>query len=32
MGRSAAASFLLLTVILVLTVLLVRSMDVGRET
>lgn len=31
MGRSAAASFLLLAVILVLTVLLVRSMDVGRD-
>ncbi len=31
MGRSAAASFLLLAVILVLTVLLVRSMDAGRD-
>ncbi len=31
MGRSAAASFLLLIVILALTVLLVRVMDVGRD-
>jgi multiple sugar transport system permease protein len=31
MGRSAAASFLLLLVILVLTVVLVRAMDVGKE-
>jgi multiple sugar transport system permease protein len=32
MGRSAAASFLLLLVILILTVLLVRIMGVGRDT
>jgi multiple sugar transport system permease protein len=31
MGRSAAASFLLLVVILALTVVLVRVMDVGRD-
>jgi multiple sugar transport system permease protein len=32
MGRSAAASFLLLLVILVLTIVLVRVTDVGRDT
>jgi len=31
MGRSAAASFLLLVVILALTIVLVRVMDVGRD-
>jgi multiple sugar transport system permease protein len=31
MGRSAAASFLLLIVILALTVVLIRAMDVGRD-
>jgi len=31
MGRSAAASFLLLAVILVMTVVLVRAMDAGRD-
>lgn len=31
MGRSAAASFLLLAAILVLTICLVRAMDVGRD-
>jgi hypothetical protein len=31
MGRSAAASFLLLAAILALTVVLVRVMDVGRD-
>jgi multiple sugar transport system permease protein len=31
MGRSAAASFLLLIVILALTVVLIRVMDVGRD-
>jgi ABC-type sugar transport system permease subunit len=31
MGRSAAASFLLLVAILALTVVLVRVMDVGRD-
>jgi multiple sugar transport system permease protein len=31
MGRSAAASFLLLIVILALTVVLIRAMNVGRD-
>lgn len=32
MGRSAAASFLLLLVILVMTMILIRAMDFGRDT